>query len=275
MIAPLADRAAALLSLHHGSHPLVLPNAWDVPSALAVAGHGFPAVATSSRAIAQVFGEDDDDSSDPDVVFDFLRRMAGAVDVPLTADLQAGLRLSGSELAERMVVSGLAGCNLEDSKHHGTGGLRDAAEQAAFLASVRAASDRLDVHLVINARVDTFIRQSGDVTQLVDETIGRAKMYLEAGADCIYPMAVGELDVAQRLVHGIPAPVNLLYRGDGPSLPELADTGAARISFGSGIFGMVHQRHIEVLGGIQRELDIAARSVDPSVDPSPGASGGG
>lgn len=243
----LARKAEQLLSAHHGEHPLLLPNAWDAASARAVAGAGFPAVATSSRAVAEVLGEADDDSSDPDVVFSFTARIARAVPVPVTADLESGFRLSPAELVDRLLGAGVVGCNLEDTDHHGDGVLLDADRQAAYLADVRAASDRRGVHIVVNARVDTFIRQFGDQAAQVDEAIRRARLYLEAGADCVYPMAVSRREDAATLVSVIPGPLNMLARRGGLSIAELTTLGARRISLASGVFKLVTAHHNEIV----------------------------
>ena len=246
----LARKAEQLLLAHFGERPLLLPNAWDVASARAVANAGFPVVATSSRAIGEVLGESDDDSSDPDVVFALTERIARAVPVPVTADLQAGLRLPPAELVERLLEAGAVGCNLEDTDHHGDGALVDADRQAAYLAEVRAAGDRRGVHVVVNARVDAFIRQVGDRAAQVEETIRRARLYLDAGADCTYPIAVSHREDVGTLVAAIPRPLNLLARRGGLSIAELTTLGARRISVASGIFELVRERHREIVGSL-------------------------
>ncbi|MGH2927802.1 MAG: isocitrate lyase/PEP mutase family protein, partial [Solirubrobacteraceae bacterium] len=214
----LARKAGELMLAHHGDRPLLLPNAWDVASALAVSNAGFPVVATSSRAIAQVLGEADDDSSDPDLLFSYTSRIVRAVTVPVTADLQAGFRLSPAELVDRLLDAGLVGCNLEDTDHHGDSVLLDPDRQASYLADVRAAAARRGVHIVVNARVDTFVRQFGDQTARVDEAVRRARLYLQAGADCAYPIAVSSAEDAGALVAAVPGPLNLLARRGGLSI---------------------------------------------------------
>jgi len=95
----LAAHAAHLRALHHQPELLVLANAWDVPSARAVEAAGFPAVATSSHAVADLLGQPGDDSLDPDVAFAAVARMAAAAAVPVTADIEAGYGLPADELA--------------------------------------------------------------------------------------------------------------------------------------------------------------------------------
>jgi 2-methylisocitrate lyase-like PEP mutase family enzyme len=231
----LAATADALLAAHHGPEPLVLPNAWDVASARAIEEAGFPVVATSSHAIADVLGERDDDSAEADVVFPILARIAAGVSVPVTADLEAGHGLEPKELVERMLAAGIVGCNLEDSDHRGDAALVDAERHAAFLGEVRAAADRAGVHLVINARVDTFIRAVGDERAQLEEAVRRGNLYLEAGADCVYPITLGERAAIEEIVARLPGPVNILARPNGLPIPELAALGVRRISFGSGL----------------------------------------
>lgn len=246
----LADRADRLLRAHHEDSPLLLPNVWDVASARAVATAGFAAVASSSRAVAQVLGLEDDDSSDPDVIFGFLARIAAAVDVPVTADLESGFQLPEVELVDRMLEAGLVGCNLEDSDHHGDGMLVSAERQAERLAAVRAAASRRGVQLVINARIDTFIRRFGDEADRVAETVRRARLYLEAGADCVYPIAVSNSEDAAKLVSEIAGPVNLVAHDVGAEVAAWTKLGAKRISFGAWIFGQVAARHRELIGAL-------------------------
>lgn len=252
----LARKAELLLAAHGAERPLVLPNAWDVASARAVEAAGFPAVATSSRAIAAVLGEADDDTSDPDAIFSFVARIARAVSVPVTVDLEGGFGLSPVELVDRLLDAGAVGCNLEDTDHHGQGILLDADDQAASLAAVRDAGARRGVHVVLNARIDTLLRPSDDETAPVDETIRRARLYLRAGADCAYPMAVSSREDAAVLVEAIPGPVNLLARRGGLSIPELTALGARRISLASGVFALVAQRHREIVEAIAGGADV-------------------
>lgn len=235
----LGRKADALLALHDGARPLVLPNAWDVPSAKAVAAAGFPAVATSSRAVGDSMGEPDNDSSAPRLIFNGLSRIAAAVEVPVTADLQAGLGLDPDDFVDDALRAGVVGCNLEDTDHHGPGVLVDAERQAAFLAAVRDAAAARGVHLVINARIDTFVRKVGSPDEQAAEALRRARLYFEAGADCVYPIALGDREVIARLVRALPGPVNIIARRGGLTVPELASLGVRRISMGGGIHQLV------------------------------------
>ena len=240
----LAAAAQALLVAHHADRPLVLPNAWDPASARAVEAAGF-FVATSSNAIAAVIGERDDDSSQPDVIFGWLGRIARGVSVPLTADVQAGYGLPAAELVDRLLDAGAVGCNLEDTDHHGgPGPLLDADHQAAYLREVRAAADARGVHVVINARVDSFVRKVGDDSAQLAEALRRGRLYFDAGADCVYPIMAADPAAIRRLADEMPGPINVNARRGGLTVEQLTDLGVRRISFASGLHQLA-MAHLE------------------------------
>ena len=226
--AELAERLRSL----HGSPPLLLANGWDAASARLVEEVGFPAVATSSAAVAAVHGADDADAMHPDVAFGALAEIAAAVSVPVTADVEAGYGLDPDAFAGRLLAAGAVGCNLEDSDHHGGGVLVPAEAQAERLAAIKQAARGRGVDIVLNARVDTYLRGVDDP---LAETIRRGRLYREAGADCVYPIFLADLGAIRELVAEL-GPVNVLLRPGGPTVAELAGAGVARISVGSGLF---------------------------------------
>jgi 2-methylisocitrate lyase-like PEP mutase family enzyme len=232
-----ADKAELLRSLHYRpGHPLVLPNAWDAMSARLVEAAGFPAVATSSAAVAFALGYDDGEAAPVEQMLAAAARIVGAVDVPVTVDFEAGYGLEPKELVERLVAAGVAGCNLEDTDHRG-GGLVDVTRQAEWLARVRAAATAAGVPLVVNARVDVFVRGRGQPEhELVDEAVRRGRAYLAAGADCVYPIFAGDPATITRLVTELDGPVNVLARPGVPGPGRLAALGVARVSYGSGLY---------------------------------------
>ncbi|WP_433160485.1 isocitrate lyase/PEP mutase family protein [Kribbella sp. CA-247076] len=219
----MASKAELFRALHHGGPPLILPNAWDPVSARIVAEAGFPAVATSSGAIARVLGYDDGQLTPVAEMFTAVARIARAVDVPVTADLEAGYELPPKEFAERLLETGAVGCNLEDSVDDV---LVDPAEQADYLAEVRATAG---ADLVINARVDTFLGGE-DVADAID----RGRRYRRAGADCVYPI-FAPVDVLPEVVTGIGGPINAHAAPEGPTAAELIAAGAGRISYGTSV----------------------------------------
>ncbi|RZQ59567.1 isocitrate lyase/PEP mutase family protein [Amycolatopsis suaedae] len=222
--------AGRLRSLHVPGTPLLLPNAWDAASARLVEQAGFPVVATSSAAVAEALGFADGQQAPVGEMLAAAARIAAAVEVPVTVDAEAGYDLPPAELAERLLGAGAAGCNLEDTVPGA--GLRDVAEQADYLAAVRAAAGDA---LVLNARVDVFLGAQ-DQAAVLDEAVTRARAYLAAGADCVYPILVRSAEVLREFVEAVsPAAVNGNLRPGG-DLAELADAGVARVSLGPGLW---------------------------------------
>jgi 2-methylisocitrate lyase-like PEP mutase family enzyme len=201
-------RATRLRSLHQRGNPLVLVNAWDVASAQRIVAAGARAVATSSSAMAASLGVPDDPSAPLDVMFDAIARIARAVDVPVTADLLDGYGLDAAELVDRLLATGAVGCNLEDSDHDHPGTLR-APE-------------------TITARIDAYLHNGPGATA---DVVARARAYLDAGADCVYPVTLTDPDTVRQLVEALDAPVNANVR-DAAALSSLAAAGASRISVG-------------------------------------------
>lgn len=228
MVSGLQERAVRLRELHHGGGPLLLPNVWDAGSARVVAGAGYPAIATASAAIAQMLGYEDGEGAPPDEMLAAAARVSRAVDVPVTVDAEAGYGLPAGELVDRLLAAGAVGCNLEDTDH-ATSGLTSTETQANRIAAIRAAATEAGVDLVINARTDTFARPTPDP---VAEAITRARAYLEAGADCIYPILAEQPAQIAEIVQAVQAPINALCFPAGPTLPALIEAGAKRISFG-------------------------------------------
>jgi 2-methylisocitrate lyase-like PEP mutase family enzyme len=232
MIADLKTHADRLRELHHGDTMLVLPNVWDAASAAVVAEAGFPAVATASAAISAVLGYPDGEGAPWQEMFAAAGRVARAVSVPVTVDAEAGYGMRPRELVDRLLEIGAVGCNLEDTDHR-DGGLVDAGRHAEWLAAIRTAADEAGVPIVVNARVDVFLPESGTpVSERVAEAVRRGRGYLAAGADCVYPIGVGaESDIAA-LVADLPGPVNANTRPGGPDLARLRELGVARVSYG-------------------------------------------
>ena len=226
--------AEAFRALHYGPTPLVLPNAWEPVSARVVAEAGYPAIATSSAAVARVLGYDDGQQTPPAEMFAAIARIARVVDVPVTADVEAGYGLEPQELVDRLLDAGAVGCNLEDSDP-ATKELVDPEQQADYLSAVRAVAG---ADLVINARVDSFLAKGNltdtDVRIRVGDAVARGRLYRRARADCVYPIfaPVGSMP---ELVSEIGGPVNAHASPNGPTAAELIATGATRISYGASL----------------------------------------
>jgi len=231
------SRCETLRSLQRPGDPLLLPNAWDVATARAVVAAGFPVVATTSGGIASTLGYQDHEGAPGDEMLEVAGRIARSVDVPVTVDAEAGYGMEPAALVAALRDIGAAGCNLEDSDYTADR-LRDPAEHAAWLGAVRRAAADQDYPLVINARVDVFLHPflagagPGTQEELVDEAVHRANAYLEAGADCVFPITLWETDALSRFMEDVRGPVNAVRLPQAPSLPELAELGVARVSWG-------------------------------------------
>jgi len=225
----LAAQAEQLRGLHVPGSPLLLVNAWDPPSARRLAHDGYPAIATTSAGVAEALGYEDGNVTPPDEMLAAVARIAAVVDVPVTADLEAGYGLEPRDLVNGLLGAGAVGLNFEDSDHE-AGGLTDAERQAERLAAIKQAGRDAGVDVVLNARVDVFLRDGE-----VDEAVRRGRLYAQAGADCVYPIGVRGSEAIRRLVEEVGAPLNVLVMPGGLTLEQLAELGVARASFGSGL----------------------------------------
>jgi 2-methylisocitrate lyase-like PEP mutase family enzyme len=232
----LGDRAGALRELHRPGDPVVLPNAWDPPSARRLAATGAAALATTSVGVAEALGYEDGEVTPAEEMLAAVGRIAAAVEVPVTADLEAGYGLSPDELVTGLLEAGAVGLNQEDADHT-TGRLADPDAHAERLAAIKDAGRRAGVDVVLNARVDSFLRAAPDADPeaVVDDAVARGRRYAEAGADCVYPIAARGRAAIRRLVEEIGAPVNIVAVPGGLGRSELAELGVARVSFGGGL----------------------------------------
>jgi 2-methylisocitrate lyase-like PEP mutase family enzyme len=220
----VTEQVAYFRSLHTPGSPLVLANAWDVASARIAEAAGSRAVATTSAGVAWSLGAPDGDVIERDAAVAAIGRVASAVSVPVTADIESGFGATPEQVAatiRAVVAAGAVGVNIED-------GDRDVASQCARLAAARSAAGDA---LYLNARLDLYLRGAGDV----DEAVARAEAYLAAGADGIFLPGVVDPATVGALVAKIAAPVNILAGPGAPPIGELARLGVARVSLGSGV----------------------------------------
>ncbi|SDL88134.1 isocitrate lyase/PEP mutase family protein [Streptomyces wuyuanensis] len=220
--------AADFRDLHHGrapEDPLVLPGPWDAVSARVFADAGFPALATPSAAVAASLGYEDG-GTPADEMFAAVARIVRSVDVPVSADVEAGYGLPAGELVARVLETGAVGINLEDSDPGEA--LVEPLRQADRLAEIRAeAGDAL----FVNARVDTFLLGVSDPGAAAIE---RARLYVAAGADCVYPIGA-PMDALPRLRREITGPINAVASPGAPGAPALGRLGVTRVTFGPGL----------------------------------------
>jgi 2-methylisocitrate lyase-like PEP mutase family enzyme len=252
----LARRCELLRSLHLSGDPLVLPNAWDVASARAVVAAGFPVVATTSGGVAASLGYEDHHGAPAEEMLAAAGRIIRGVDAPVTVDAEGGYGMDPTSVVAALRAEGAAGCNLEDTDH-ATETLVDPAEQAEWLNAVRAAASDQDYGLVINARIDVFLAALADGSQAekVADALDRAHAYFEAGIDCVYPIALWEEDALREFVPNAGGHVNVLAIPRAPAIPELAELGVSRVSYGS----LLHRQAMEQFESALADL-LSSRS---------------
>jgi len=227
-----AEKAQAMRELHVPGDPLVVVNVWDVISARTVAAiDGVRALATPSAGIAASLGYEDHEATPASEMLTAVGRIAAAVELPVTADLEAGYGDPGAT-TERAITAGVVGCNIEDVSYvGGTPSLLEVDTAVDAVAEVRAAGEEAGVPFVINARTDIYIFGVGEPSERVALAAERGNAYLAAGADCIFVPFAPDDDLAA-LVQAIDGPVSVLARHDGPTLAQFAELGIARISCG-------------------------------------------
>jgi 2-methylisocitrate lyase-like PEP mutase family enzyme len=256
-IETVAARADALRQLHAGPGILVLPNAWDAASARSFAKAGFPAIATTSGGVANALGYEDHEGAPRSEMAAAAARITRAVDIPVTVDFEAGYGRSAEEIAHALIATGAAGCNLEDSDHRSGTGLVDAERQAEHLAAVKAALRSEGADLVLNARVDVFIQRIGTPEEQLAEGLRRARLYREAGADCIYPIVLSDEAMIAEFVRAVGV-VNVNIRRGGPlSIERAAALGVRRVTYATSIFRET-MAFVEGVAGDVRAMTVAA-----------------
>jgi 2-methylisocitrate lyase-like PEP mutase family enzyme len=219
------------LALHQRGNPLLIPNPWDRGTARVLAGLGFQALATTSGGFAASSGVQDGGIT-REQALEHSREIAGAVDVPVSADLENGFAHAPADVAEtvrRAADTGLAGCSIEDYGGADRRSMYDfdlAVERVAAAAEAAHAGPQ---KLVLTARAENFLRGNPDL----DDTIARVQRFAAAGADVVYAPGMTDVDDIRTLISAVDVPVNVLILQGGPSVAELADAGAARISVGS------------------------------------------
>ena len=273
------SKAERLRELHHQRDVLILPNAWDSLSARVFETCGFAAIGTTSAGIAYALGYPDGEMLGREEMAETTSRVAAAVEVPVTADIEAGYGTSPEDAAataRAIVEAGAVGLNLEDAADAtppgSKGHLGEEAEVSLLvdlelqLEKIRAvieAGKEVGVPLVINARTDLYWRSVNDPEWRFSEAVRRANTFLEAGADCVFVPGVKDAETISALAREIAGPLNVLVSPGTSPIAELARLGVRRVSVGSGpvraVMGLVARIGRELLErGTFKEMDEKA-----------------
>jgi 2-methylisocitrate lyase-like PEP mutase family enzyme len=229
-----AAKATKLRALHHGPRMLVLPNAWDCASARVFEDVGFPAIATTSAGIAFALGYADGQHIRPEEMLIAVRRIVDCVDVPITADLEAGYDDPAITTAV-VIEAGAVGLNIEDLDGASPGELVEVENQVRKIRTIRRVGDEMGVPLVINARTDVYLAGIGEPAGRFKQALERLRAYIEAGADCLFVPGICDEALIRDFVEELRFPLNVLIDPGMPPLNRLQELGVARVSTGSGI----------------------------------------
>jgi len=231
------ELARQFLALHDGRRILVLPNAWDAASARIFEDAGFPAIGTSSAGIAFSLGYPDGQKISRGEMLEVVRRIAGAVRIPVTADVEAGYGDSPEEAAQtaqEVLAAGAVGMNLEDAVHDRPDALVEVNLQKEKIRAVVEISSRAGVSFVLNARTDVFLAAIGPAETRLSRSIERLNAYRDAGVQSLFAPGVSDKETIAQLARGVRGPLNILAVAGTPPISELEKLGVARVSVGSG-----------------------------------------
>lgn len=220
-------------ALHVARDPVVLFNAWDPGSAIAVAKSGARAIATGSASVSMANGFGDGEEVPLDLALANAARIVKAVELPVTVDFEGGYATDAEGLTangRRLAETGAIGCNFEDQVV-GTDSLYEIDDQAARIGALRRG---VGDAFFINARTDLFLKAKPEAhdAALADAAIERGKAYAAAGVNGYFIPGLANLELVERIVKAVPVPVNAMWLPGGPSRADWASAGIARVSHG-------------------------------------------
>jgi 2-methylisocitrate lyase-like PEP mutase family enzyme len=232
----LLQKANALRALHHTGKVLLLPNVWDVASARTIEEAGFPAIATTSAGIAFSLGYPDGQKISRQEMLAHVARIARAMRVPVTADVEAGygeLPEDAAETARAVIAAGAVGMNFEDGTDDPQHPLIDLPLQLERIRAIREVAEKSGVPIVLNARTDVYLAQVGSPDSRYDHALRRLRAYRDAGADCVFLPGLRDPETIKQFVKDVQCPLNILAGPGSLSITELGKLGVARVSLGS------------------------------------------
>ncbi len=251
----LKQKAKRFSNMHSRPGIIVLPNAWDIGSAVVMADAGFPAIATTSAGIAFAQGLPDGEKIAKERMLEIVSAIAAAVPVPVTADLEAGYGPKPEHVAKTIkdaIDAGLAGCNIEDTLNRGGKKLYGFEASVDRIRAGAEAAKKAGVKFVLNARTDAYLMQLGNAKTNFAESVKRANAYLAAGATSAFVPGALDADTIRQLAHEIDGPMNVLGALGGRPAPytvaELESFGVKRISIGGSLASAA-------LGFVRRMVD--------------------
>ncbi|HLQ72662.1 MAG TPA: isocitrate lyase/phosphoenolpyruvate mutase family protein [Bacillota bacterium] len=223
--------------LHEQQATFILPNAWDVISAVMFEQCGFKALGTTSAGIATSLGYKDGEHIRFEEMLIAVKRIVSSVNIPVTVDIETGYGETTTEIIEnikRIIKTGAVGINLEDGTGNASDPLHDLDAQVEKITAIKQLSEENPVFL--NARTDTYWLNVGDEEMKFTETVKRANAFERAGADCIFIPGLTDESTIERVRKEISVPINLLAAQALPTMETLTNIGIERVSSGSAPF---------------------------------------
>ena len=230
------EKAERFRGLHGAPGAFIMPNPWDAGSARVLAALGFPALATSSGALAGTFGRRDGRVKREEALA-HARAVVGAVDLPVSADLENGFGHAPSFAAETVrlaAATGLVGCSIEDATNEKDKPLYDFDHAVERVAAAAAAAHAMAFNFTLTARSENFLRGNPDL----DDTIKRLRAYENVGADVLMAPGLPDLAAVKRVCASLSKPFSFMVgiKGKSFTATALADVGVRRISLATSLY---------------------------------------
>src|SRR5881296_3614398 len=231
-----SDKAATLRALHRGPRAFVIANAWDAGSARALAGLGFPALATSSGAQAGTLGRRDGMVT-RDEALAHCRPIVAATELPVSADLEKGFGDAPAVVAETIRLAadvGLVGGSVEDATGEKDRPFYDIGQATKRVAAAAQAARALSFPFMLTARTESFLRGNPNL----DDVIKRLQAFEKAGADVLMAPGLPDLAAVRAVCSAVTKPVNFMagIKGKSFSVAELQAAGVRRISLATSLY---------------------------------------
>lgn len=228
--------AQDLAEQHESGEVLILPTVWDTWSATVAVEAGFSGLTVGSHPVADAIGSADGENMNFAEYLEVIKRIAQAVDVPVSADVESGYGLEPSELINRLIDAGAVGANIEDVVHTEGKRVRERQEHHDYIAAARQAADSGGVDFVINGRTDAIKLGMEVFEDPLGEAVERIKLMEQAGARAVYPVGISSVDQISAVVEATTLPVNATahpVEGHGVGgLQQLKELGVRRVTFG-------------------------------------------
>ncbi len=259
------EKAVKFRALHSQDEVLLLPNCWDVVSARTLKSCGFSAIATASASIAWSYGVSDGEGLSRDETLRVVSRICNGVDMPVSADIERGFGEKPRDVAitvKGVIEAGAVGFNIEDSGV--PQGQRDIEEMQSRIGAARDVCVKSGVDMYINARADGYLLGNKGQT-VFEDTVARGKVWIAAGADCVFIPGLADVNIISDLKKAIAAPISVIVMDENtPTLNQLKMAGVCRVSMGPRTMQFVTGALKGAMESMQKDKDFRFMKGVPS-----------